>query len=83
MERKNKIVFLKTTEKPFTLELIAVSTMCFTQYLSYINPKGEDSSCKIIYDAIIQLELKDFHRALIWGEALCNYVINVNVRRNS
>ena len=20
---------------------------CFTQYLSYLNPKGEDSSCKI------------------------------------
>ena len=22
-------------------------TRCFTQYLSYLNPNGEDSSCKI------------------------------------
>ena len=26
-------------------ESLAVKTTCFTQYLSYLNPKGEDSSC--------------------------------------
>ena len=25
----------------------AVKASCFTHYLSYLNPKGEDSSCKI------------------------------------
>ena len=25
----------------------AVKALCFTHYLSYLNPKGEDSSCKI------------------------------------
>ena len=26
---------------------LAVKAIGFTQYLSYLNPKGEDSSCKI------------------------------------
>ena len=25
----------------------AVKASCFTHYLSYLNPKGEDSSCKM------------------------------------
>ena len=27
---------------------LAVKTTCFTQYFSYLNTKGEDSSCNII-----------------------------------
>ena len=28
-------------------EVLALKATCFTQYFSYLNPKGEDSSCKI------------------------------------
>ena len=46
VERKNEIVFLRLLKKLFKLELGCKKT-CFTQNLSYLNPKGEDSSCKI------------------------------------
>jgi hypothetical protein len=45
-----KELFLTTIMKPpevLVNKFLAVKTTCFTQYLSYLNPKGEDSSCKI------------------------------------
>ena len=43
---KNEIVFLKL-RKNRSSQSLAVKTTCFAQYLSYLNPKGEVSSCKI------------------------------------
>ena len=40
---KTKSVFLKLHKNRLSQSL-AVKTTCFTQYLSYLNPKGEDSS---------------------------------------
>jgi hypothetical protein len=40
------MVFVKFKKKQIKLELICKPT-CFTQYLSYLNPKVEDSSSKI------------------------------------
>ena len=37
--------FFLDYKKTFKLELSSKNNM--TQYLSYLNPKGEDSSCKI------------------------------------
>ena len=58
VERKNKIVFLRFRENRSS-ESLAVKTTCFTQYYSYLNPKGEDSSCKIdIFMATYRSKLK-------------------------
>ena len=46
VERKKKSFFLDY-EKNCSSQSLAAKTTCFTQYLSYLNPKGEDSSCKI------------------------------------
>ena len=46
---KNEIIFprlRKNLKKPFKSELSCINNM-FTQYLGYLNPKGEDSSFKI------------------------------------
>ena len=42
-ERRN--CFSSITQKPFKLELSGKTT-CFTQYLSYLNQNGENSSYK-------------------------------------
>ena len=41
MERENKLVFLRLQKN------VQVKVKCFTQYLSYLNPKEEESSFKI------------------------------------
>ena len=46
VERKNKIVFLRL-RKNHSPKGLAVKTTCFTQYLSYLDSKREDSRCKI------------------------------------
>ena len=45
-ERKNEIVYFRL-QKNRSSYCLAVKTTCFTQYLSYLNPKGEDSSSNI------------------------------------
>ena len=50
--KKNEMVFLrlkkkKKKKKKLSSWSLAMKTTLFTQYLSYLNPKGEDSSCKI------------------------------------
>ena len=51
VERKNEIGFLRLQKKRSSyIELSYkkyIKTTCFTQHLSYLNPKGEDTSCKI------------------------------------
>ena len=42
----SEIVFLRL-QKNRSSQSLAVKTTCFTQYQSYLNPQGEDSSCKI------------------------------------
>ena len=44
-EKQNK--FSQITKKKHSSQNLAVKTTCFTQYLSYLNPKGEDSSYNI------------------------------------
>ena len=43
---KTKLVVLKLHKNRLN-ESLAVKTICFTQYLSYLNPKGEVFGCNI------------------------------------
>ena len=50
-------------KKPLKLEL-SLETTCFTQYFSYLNPKGEDSRCKI--DGYLYIKTKMSMAGLIF-----------------
>ena len=43
MNYANRSIDAKTVEVRAYIDV----TTCFTQYVSYLNPKGKDSSCKI------------------------------------
>jgi hypothetical protein len=51
-------------------ESLAVKTTCLTQYLSYLNPKGEVSSCNI--DGFMATYIP----TLKWAWQAVNYYLN-------
>ena len=47
-ERKNETIFLRLRKNHSNaVKAVKAFTICFTEYLSYLNPKREECSCKI------------------------------------
>ena len=70
--KKKRNRFSYVTKKPFRLKLEYKTTL-FTQYLSYLNSKGEDSSCKIDIYGYLYIKTKMGVTGLILGSHPPNF----------